>query len=230
MILETVLLMPFTGSQLVTASPSLSVMPISVGCVTKVSQCPLVGRRQQESSDCTHQTSKVACLAALRILVVGEDGDVVRHGHTPVRRAKPVERAIRDGVLQPVRINGPHTLELLLAVAVRTSHHPRDSHVLKIRVGTARVENLDGAALEQQGRYDGVSRVRVHHRVARVGAGRLPAEDDAPRVAAEGGEVVAQPLEREALVADAEVLVSQGGRIGEAEDVEAVAVQTEEAA
>jgi hypothetical protein len=58
----------------------------------------------------------------------------------------------------------------------------------------------------------------------------LPAEDDVGGVAAEGGEVGAQPLEGEALVAEAEVgdiLVGGGGGGGgggEAEDVEAVAV------
>jgi hypothetical protein len=58
--------------------------------------------------------------------------------------------------------------------------------------------------------------------MCRHGAGGLSAEDHSLWVAAEGFDVVAQPLERESLVADAEVLGAEGRRVREAEDVEAI--------
>ena len=50
--------------------------------------------------------------------------------------------------------------------------------------------------------------------------GGLPRDDDFVRVAAEGADVGVEPLDGEALVAEAEVL-GRGGGAGEAEDVEA---------
>lgn len=68
-----------------------------------------------------------------------------------------------------------------------------------------------------------------HERVFSVGerpvvdgdaAGGLPRDDDFVRVAAEGPDVGVEPLDGEALVAEAEVLGRVGGA-GKAEDVEA---------
>ena len=69
-------------------------------------------------------------------------------------------------------------------------------------------------------RHERVFSVSERPIVDRDAAGGLPRDDDFVGVAAEGADVGVEPLDGEALVAEAEVL-GRGGSAGEAEDVEA---------
>ena len=142
---------------------------------------------------------------------------IIHHESPATRRPKAIERLVGHGPVQRLGRDLPHAFDVVRGAA----NGGRDAMPLAT-VGFANV--LGEGALQEQPGGDGVVGVRVHHDGDRVRAGRLPAEHDPRRVAAEGPNVVAQPLEREALVAEPKV---RGfiGRGGEAEDIEAVAVE-----
>ena len=82
-----------------------------------------------------------------------------------------------------------------------------------------------GAGLGDEAAHDGVLGVGIGVLVDGHAAGRLAEEDHLVWVAAEGGDVGVGPFDGFALVEEAwvEVSVVEGGGVGEAEDVQAVA-------
>jgi hypothetical protein len=69
--------------------------------------------------------------------------------------------------------------------------------------------------------HNRITRVRVGPPVNRNAAGGLPENGDLLRIATEAGDIVANPLDGETLIAEAEVLGNTRGT-REAEDIEAV--------
>lgn len=98
-------------------------------------------------------------------------------------------------MFQTLRIDRSHASQLLEAIhAVGTTNCRCHSHELRVHSLCRGTDNLDCAALQRKSRYYGIVFVRVDHCAAAICTRRLTAEDDAARITAKPGNVIAQPL------------------------------------
>lgn len=216
---------PSTPGQVMRDASSLPLLPAIAGWKTVlwVSTVPL-------SSSCrwtTHHHCIVPSFGPGRILI--PLGHVVCDG-------RPLELVVRMvHVIIPIEPDNSlrrhivlHARELVRGGQAATAQVLRHEGEVPVPVVGADPRREDAAAVLDQAGGDGVPRVGVVVEVGAGGARALAPDDDAGGVAAEGGDVVAHPLDGQPLVEEAHVEVCALLRlvdgVGEAEDVGAVAV------
>lgn len=120
-----------------------------------------------------------------------------------------------------------HASKLLLSRQVRATQRLRDKRKILLRFVDAHTSRKHTTAVLDQSCDNGVFRVGIVVEVRAGGAAALAPDNDTLRVATEDADVVADPLERGALVEEAHVdvcaVVGEEARVGEAENVVAVA-------
>jgi hypothetical protein len=146
------------------------------------------------------------------------DGAKLHHG----RRRAGLRQAL-EGLDDGAPRDGPQALDRLLSVRAAAAAELLGQGPPARPLERRERDGVGHAAHGHEAGGDGVGAPGVAVVVDRGAARAVAREHDALRVAAEAGNVVADPLDGEPLVEQAQVVFGQEGSAGEAEDVEAVA-------